>query len=161
MPQKAILLNKPHHAPNGHKKRQNGRYIRIIATKKKNKIANLNTVSQLARLRNSGCNANNGIPASNVPAGQIYLQNTGSPIPVRTRSPTGRMTTRSTAHTYFKRLSCRVSDDFCILATGTRNNKSCRKPNGQSQPQRNRPNNKPQSSSQAATRNGKRSTLPL
>jgi hypothetical protein len=78
-----------------------------------------------------------GIPASNVPAGQINLQNQGFPIPHWSVNSSGNATTRSNSTKYL--IYFHVWGIAIFFPDGILCNNSCNKPKGQSQPHVNLP----------------------
>src|SRR5699024_7743497 len=102
---KATGLNREYIAPKGQINLQNGLLINIdapiVITNKNTFHENKNPTAP----RNDEFTRNKGIPASNVPAGQIYLQKAGAPIPYLFTKSIGIKITKTTRIIYFKYLS--------------------------------------------------------
>ena len=75
------LLKSPRIAPRGHTVRQKGLMLTIIQPKKATSSATFHTNNRPTWARISAFAATRGRPASNVPVGQIHLQNQVSPYP--------------------------------------------------------------------------------
>ena len=78
--------------------------------------------------RRFALSAKSGSPASNVPAGQMYLQNAGAPTPSCHQKYTGKRSRKITATAYFNRLSFCVKAFLRSLGEGILYNKSCTSP---------------------------------
>ena len=107
-----------------------------IATFQKNRFPTASFRFSLRRTR--------GIPAASVPLGQMYLQNQGSPWPVKSTTRSGSRITNNTSITYFAQISTLWPGRFFLfLNNGILYSKSCTSPKGHSHPQTNLPNMEP------------------
>ena len=86
--------------------------------------------------------SDSGIAPSSTPCGQMYLQKKGSPIPSELVTNAGSSITKTTRITYFR---YRRSFSFAVesFLPGILCSRSWNHPNGQRNPQINRPNRTP------------------
>lgn len=97
-----IGLNNPYMAPKGHINLQKGLAINIEAViVNSNKNTFQEKIKPIACLK-EGFIITKGIPASKVPAGQMYLQKKGSPMPNIFTTNIGRMITNTRSIKYLE-----------------------------------------------------------
>lgn len=92
---KETLLNRPYMAPKGHIYLQKGLYKKKERITIVSKIVNLNLYKNPIAVLKVLLSIIRGILASNVPTGQIYLQNQGSPFPKKSEINIGKIITNT------------------------------------------------------------------
>lgn len=118
IPSKEYLLKKPYSAPKGQIKRQNGRKMTILTITRTAAKKPFHAVSIPAALRRPSLAIKSGTAPSIVPAGQIYLQNNGSPSPIITYAA-GGPTQTSAKNTYLPYVNFLVKADLPTFRTGS------------------------------------------